>query len=196
MRKGYLTISKRFMLDECNIILETEIPDLLNKSWQYLLNGHAKLEALRQHKIVFADWRRLIDSLERNFHTKMKNASNENPQLQPQSQSMQSAPASNLSVGAQGNSTTLPYNEGQLGNENVPATEKEKKQKEHDKALLKINADFQADCLVQEKKLERIRNELGKQLEELEKSHLSFTEERDRVCYAKEMLKLGYFLQQ
>ena len=44
---------------------------------------------------------------------------------------------------------------------------------------MKLNADFQADCLVEEKKFERMDKELLKKLQELKKSHLNFTAERE-----------------
>ena len=36
--------TQRFILNECNITLGTEIPELLNKNWQLLSNRQSKLE--------------------------------------------------------------------------------------------------------------------------------------------------------
>ena len=65
--------TQRFILDECNIILGTEIPELLNKNWQLLSNRQSKLEILRQHKVLLSDWKKFVDSRERKFHTQMQN---------------------------------------------------------------------------------------------------------------------------
>ena len=55
-------------------------------------------------------------------------------------------------------------------------------QDEQEKSLVKLDVDFQADCLVKEKRFEQQKKEYLKMLQELKKSHLNFTEEKEIEC--------------
>ena len=87
--------TQRFILDECNIILGTEIPELLNKNWQLLSNRQSKLEILRQHKVLLSDWKKFVDR-EETFKPKCKTSNRFNPAAfwKPQSQIHLSTPNS------------------------------------------------------------------------------------------------------
>ena len=66
--------TQRFILDECNIILGREIPEILNKNWQLLSNRQSKLEILRQHKFFFQIGRSLSIVVKETFIQNAKRA--------------------------------------------------------------------------------------------------------------------------
>ena len=153
--------SQCLLLGDCNIILGTDIPELLNGSWQLLSNHQSKLQTLRQDKICLEVWKKYIDSREA-IQNIMQN-DNEGQQRDPSNQSLQQTPTSALAMGTQNSSTSLPHSEeSQRENEKRIAVENEKKQQKEQ--LLKFNADFVANLLIEQKKFER-KKELKQQLE-------------------------------
>ena len=123
----------------------TEIPELLNKNWQLLSNRQSKLEILRQYKVLLSDWKKSFDRRERNFHIKMQN---EQP-LQPSS--VLETPKSNPSVDPELNSSTMMY-----GDENPNELQRieDERKKQQEEQMMKLDADFKADLLVEEKSFE------------------------------------------
>ena len=70
----------------------------------------------------------------------------------------------------------------------------DERMKQQEEQMLKLDADFKAELLVKEKSFERKKKELEQQLEELHKSHLNFTEEKEmELSMMKKDVESGIF---
>ena len=162
-------------------IIRIELPEYLNCFWTSLLDVPQKFETLKkgQHCI-----KHLEDEINLQIQESKKMSGSDKshqtpPQLsqQPlQPSNVLETPKSNPSVDPELNSSTMMY-----GDENPNELQRieDERMKQQEEQMLKLNADFKANLLVEEKSFERKKKELEQQLEELHKSHLNFTEEKE-----------------
>ena len=147
-------------------IIRIELPEYLNCFWTSLLDVPKKFETLKkgQHCIKHLEDEinlQIQESKKMSGSDKSHQIPHQLPQQPLQPSNVLETPKSNPSVDPELNSSTMMY--GDDNEKELQRIEDEKK-KQPEEQMLKLNADFKADLMLEEKRFERKKKELEQQI--------------------------------